>query len=257
MIKKFYYKTSPEYYIYYTVNDGYPVEVDTSGWPEVVRNEMVSAAEGRLVFNTVPIYIPDDAFYSTSSGGNLTSITIPSTITYIGEGAFTNCQNLTSFTLPDTVTSMGVDSFYGTGISTPIYNSTLFAHLPNSYSGSYTIPSGITKIIGYAAYDCPGLTSLIIPNSVTEIGQHAFNRCDNLTRVEIGSGITNIGTYAFLSMGANGTFICRAIDPPDIDTSLGSPGAGWTLYVPANSVSAYQSDSKWANVFSSIQAIQN
>lgn len=257
MIKKFYYKTSPEYYIYYTVNNGYPVEVDTSNWPEVIRNELVSATEGRLVLNAIPTYIPNDAFSQISPGGNLVSISLPNTITTLGANAFGNCIYLTLFTLYDHITNVGDGPFVATGITYPVYNSKIFAYLPDSYSGSYTVPTGITKIVGEAAWGCTGLTSLIIPDSVTEIGYEAFNRCDNLTQIEIGSGITNIGHFAFLGLGLSGTFICKATNPPDIDTSLGTPGNGWTLYVPTNSVSDYQNDSKWSDAFTSIQAIQN
>ena len=256
MIKKFYYPKS-EYYIYYGVNDGNPVGVDLSNWPEVIRNEMVSSQEGRLVFYTIPTYIPDGAFDQLSIGNNnLTHISLPNTITNIGEGAFSGCSNITSFTLRDEVTTVGDSAFGGTGITLPLYNSTIFAYLPNSYSGSYTIPSGITTITGFAAFDCDSLTTLIVPDSVTNIGYEAFMGCGNLVQVEIGTGVTNIGEYAFLNIGVNGTFICKATNPPTIDTSFGSPGISWTLYVPSNSVSAYQADSKWSNAFSSIQAIQ-
>ena len=45
--------------------------------------------------------------------GNLSSITIPSSVISIGRGAFSGCFNLTSVTIPSSVTSIGKHAFYG------------------------------------------------------------------------------------------------------------------------------------------------
>jgi len=49
------------------------------------------------------------AFFYWSS---LTSVTIPNSVTSIGEGAFYNCSSLTSITIPNSVTSIGVGAFH-------------------------------------------------------------------------------------------------------------------------------------------------
>ena len=69
------------------------------------------------------------------------SITIPDSVTSIGDYAFSYCTSLTSIEIPDSVTSIG------------------------DYAFSY----------------CTSLTSVKIPNSVTSIGDYAFERCDKLT----------------------------------------------------------------------------
>ena len=45
---------------------------------------------------------------------NLTSVTIPETVTYIGDGAFKKCKSLTSVDLPDSLRHLGKDAFDGT-----------------------------------------------------------------------------------------------------------------------------------------------
>ena len=74
----------------------------------------------------------------------MTSVTIPNSVTSIGEGAFEHCTGLTSVTIPNSVTSIGYRAFR----------------------------------------NCGSLTSVTIPNSVTEIDEEAFYECSGLTRID-------------------------------------------------------------------------
>ena len=78
-------------------------------------------------------------------------------MTSIGDGAFEYCSNLTSITIPSSVTSIGGSAFK--------YCSSLT---------SITIPSSVTSIENYAFYGCESLTSITIPDGVTSIGDEAF-----------------------------------------------------------------------------------
>ena len=109
--------------------------------------------------------IGNQTFYGCSG---LTSLTIPSGVTEIGESAFRDCSGLTSLTLPSSVTEIGESAFRGCSGLT-----------------SLTIPSGVTSIGNYAFYGCSGLTSLILPSSVTSIGDFAFRDCSGLTSIYV------------------------------------------------------------------------
>ena len=87
-------------------------------------------------------------------------------------------------TIPNSVTSIGNYAFYYcTGLTSPVYNAHVFAYMPPSYSGEYTIPDGIEIISSTAFYSCSNLTSVTIPNSVTNIGDYAFEYCTGLTTI--------------------------------------------------------------------------
>ena len=64
------------------------------------------------------------------------------------------------------------------------------------------IGDGITRIGGYAFFNCSALTSVTIPNSVTTIGEYAFAKCSALTSVTIPNSVMTIGYNAFTNNNA-------------------------------------------------------
>jgi len=96
----------------------------------------------------------------------LTSITIPDSVTSIGNSAFYWCIYLTGITIPDSVTSIGDSAFTCCDSLTSI-----------------TIPDSVTSISNYAFYWCKSLTGITIPDSVISIGSSAFLECDKLKNV--------------------------------------------------------------------------
>ena len=92
----------------------------------------------------------------------------------------------------------------------------MFVHLPETYSGHYSIPENISQIIGGAFYNCKGLTSVTIPNSVTSIGEYAFYGCSGLTSVTIPNSVTSIEDYTF--SGCSGL---TSVSIPNTVTSIG------------------------------------
>ena len=109
--------------------------------------------------------------YAFKECSNLTSVVFGDNfqLTYIGDGAFSDCTSLTSIELPNSVTYIGIDAFHGCSSLTSI-------ELPNS----------VTEMGNGAFGGCSSLTSIEIPNSVTEMGDYTFEGCSNLKTVTFG-----------------------------------------------------------------------
>ncbi len=134
---------------------------------------------------------------------NLTSITIPDSVTRIGDGAFMLCKSLTRATIPNSVTSIEAYAF-------SLCSSLKIITMPNNITiiedGAFsdctsltniTIPSSVTSIGENAFARCSSLTSITIPNRVTSLANSVFSNCTGLTSITIPSSITSIGAWAF------------------------------------------------------------
>ena len=95
-------------------------------------------------------------------------VVIKSGVTSIGNSVFYGCINIDSVTIPDSVTSIGEYSFSRCRALKKL-----------------TIPKGVKTIGANAFLESIALTSISLPDSVTSIGEYAFSCCSALSEITI------------------------------------------------------------------------
>lgn len=156
-----------------------------------------------------------------------TSVTLPSTLSYMGDDAFAYSPYLEKVVIPDDCVFeyFGGDVFVGTPFEAEIYSkdevifgkNVLFSYIGNA--DEYIIPeyidiivphcffmSGVknvvfnnkvTEIPEYAFASCRNLTEVTIPDCVEFINEGAFKDCANLQKVTLGEGVFSLGIDCF------------------------------------------------------------
>lgn len=178
------------------------------------------------------------------AGSSISSVSLPATLTAIGDSAFSGCANLTSIVIPNGVQTIGEKAFLGCG---SLANVTIgddvntigfgafagcnsLANIAVSANNlDFSVVNGVlfnfagTSLIYYPA-GSPA-TEYSIPNNVTSIEKGAFFGCPNLESVLIGTGITAISSESFSQ--------CTKLKNVDFPDSLTSIETGAFSYCPA------------------------
>jgi hypothetical protein len=155
--------------------------------------------------------------YPGASGAFDFIANIPSSVTSIGNYAFSSCISLTSVTIPNSVTSIG----------------------------------------NYAFYACPSLASITIPNSVTSIGSYAFSVCSSLTSVTIPGSVMSIGPSAFNGCRSLLSVNLLRTTPPTLahTSAFSSNATGRTFYIPTGTYTAYSTATNWSTFASYMEEV--
>lgn len=207
--------------------------------------------------------------FSLYMGGELfTNLTIPNNITSIKDYAFAGCRSLTSVTIPSNVTSIGVNAFIYCDDITSVHINDIAAWCNITFGDAdsnplsfakhlyvndvevtdLVIPNSVTEIKNYAFIECKSLNSVSIPNSVTSIGAYTFYDCSGFTSIEIPNSVKVIGKGAFNGCASLTSIICNAITPPSLGQDVFKQvNKHIPLYVPSESVFAYQAASQWGD----------
>ena len=110
----------------------------------------------------------------------LDAITIPGSVATVAPRAFSNCTALS-------VLQVDSASSYYKSIDNVLLDkaSTTIIYCPESKSGAYIIPNGVTAIANNTLSSCTELTEITIPSSVTTIALNAFYYCKKLSDLHV------------------------------------------------------------------------
>ena len=176
-----------------------------TGWILVSADGVGGSVVIPATIDGKPVVAIDDSAFA---GSAITSVSIPASVTSIGNNAFDNCQSLTTVTFTGTsgLTSIGWNAFSNcrklTSISIPSGVTTIQWNTFSSCSSltSITMP-GVTEILG-AFWGCSSLTSITIPAGQTTIYDSTFYG-SGLTSITIPASVKYISGNAF----ANSTYL--------------------------------------------------
>ena len=132
--------------------------------------------------------------------------------------------------------------------ATDVFGANIVSNTYENGKGVITFDGDVTSIGDQAFYYCTSLTSITIPDSVTSIGYEAFYCCFSLTSVTIPDSVTSIRDGAFYNCLSLASVYCKATTPPSLGVDAFYNNASERkIYVPTESVEAYQTAPYWSD----------
>lgn len=152
--------------------------------------EVVHAIPANGAVNLLPVVTLQETNYNVVGIGNealkgdtsLRSISLPATIQYIGDSAFSGCTKLkqTNSRAWEDLQTIGASAFYGC-----------------SALDSIVIPEGVQTIGKSAFMGCSKLTSISLPTGLKNIPDECFKQCPLGQEIIVPEGVETIGKSAF------------------------------------------------------------
>lgn len=148
---------------------------------------------------------------------DLLGLSMPYTITEIGEWAFAECPNMEQITLSPSITEIPASCFYSSGLTECV------------------VPEGVTSIGADAFKECEIMQALVLPSTLKTVGRDCF---DGL---------------ASASSASSCIIACYADTPPSVDGTLGTYTR--EIQVLSESRNNYKSASGWSDYATNIKSI--
>lgn len=224
-----------------------------------------------VYYNGITYRVTSIGWRAFADHSDITYLSIPNSITSIGEYAFIDCGSSMIVNIADLESWCKVT--FENLQSNPLTCAKAL-YLNGIEIKNLKIPTGVTSISNYAFYQCRSITSLLIPGTVTSIGSSAFEDCTGLSSISLSNGLNYIGgssfescsgvssitlpgtintiaLNAFKNCNSLNTIISEIQKPFAIEGNVFTTYSTTSLIVPAGTKSAYQSAAGW-NKFQNI-----
>ncbi len=156
-------------------------------------------------------YTIGDCIYRINAGAfngqiYMHDVSIPSTVSEVGDLAFANCKNLESLTFPSSLEVLGIGAFTQcaklkqvnfNGAIPSTLNNSLFSNCESLESATWLQYNNITSIGIRCFFNCYSLQNVVFPQTLSSIDIAAFRNCRSITSIEIPSGVSSIQVDAF------------------------------------------------------------
>ena len=227
-------------------------EISYSGsllaWSYEIVNIKATDDAGNVLNTNATVLVCENGFNAKKEGADIvlveyfgtdTEVTIPYSITKIGENAFANNTTITKVTVQNSVKSIGYRAFMGCTslqeITLPFIGNTLngtsnthFGYIFGASavgSNSTSVPVSLKKVkinagnsvASYAFWNCSHITSVELPSTIASISSNAFYGCTALKDINISESVTYIGNEAFYN--------CSNLTSIEIPSKLESIGS--------------------------------
>ena len=202
-------------------------------------------------------YYPGTIFFF--AGKDESSYEIPEGIQGIEHNSFANCINLKSVTLPSSLFYVGSSAFVGCDNLESLYGShttedhTGFVNdrgelqfLVSGISDDYVVPDNVTFIGNSLFENRKTLRSVTMGDQVTGMGYTVFYGCSSLKTVTFSANLASIGEQSFRNADAIETIYFRGILPPSFQDIRLNTSPGLKIFVPSPVLNQYAYNSSWS-----------
>ena len=179
------------------------------------------------------------SFRACSNCPNLQTVSLPISLTTIGESAFRGCRSLQHIILPPYLDRLPIGMFMECSSLKTIH-----------------FPEGLENI-GRGCFASSGLVEVLLPDSLRSLEQGVFFKCRSLRSVTLPASLERIGDFCFHNCDSLIEVRNHSITPqPITNVFKDTTGLQRTLYVPAQSIDLYRNAPYWRD-FSRILPLDN
>lgn len=137
------------------------------------------------------------------ASSDIKHVSIPNTVSSIGDYAFHLCKQLVDVNVPSSVKSINHSAFKDcASLTTAVLNEGVIdidccVFSEDTNLKSIKLPSSLTSIGEYAFYNCKNLQTIKIPNNVIKLEDGTFNSCRSINNIYLPKSLKHIGYGAF------------------------------------------------------------